>query len=135
MRRLTPKGLATSGDQIIIKFDDENGEPCDADIGTMDAAKMISALSKLIEEISLKTTDRNPMMPGMNYVQLLETTEDVWLRISIGGHGLFHEYPVPKATTLAEDLRLLADRVAARHEAKVANAPLGIPGRKTLTMR
>jgi hypothetical protein len=130
MRVLKPKGFDVSGDQIILEFEDETGELCQAAVGTMDAGTMISALAKLIEEISLKPTDRNPMMPGMNFVQLLETAEEVWLRISIGDHGLFHDYPVPKNTTLAEDLRLLADRVAARQEAKVTHPQSGNPGRR-----
>jgi len=130
MRILKPKGFDTFGDQIILEFEDDGGEPCQASIGTMDAATMISALSNLIEGISLKPTDRNPMLPGMNYVQLLETKEEVWLRISIGDHGLFHDYPVPKNTTLAEDLRFLADRVSARQEAKVTNPQSGSPERK-----
>jgi hypothetical protein len=130
MRVLKPKGFDVSGDQIILEFEDETGELCQAAVGTMDAGTMISALAKLIEEISLKPTDRNPMMPGMNFVQLLETAEEVWLRSSIGDHGLFHDYPVPKNTTLAEDLRLLADRVAARQEAKVTHPQSGNPGRR-----
>jgi hypothetical protein len=127
MRILKPTHMDTDGDQIILAFEDDTGEPCKASIGTMDAATMISALSNLIEEISLKPIDRNPMMPGMNYVQLSETEEMVWLRISIGEHGLFHDYPVPKDTTLAEDLRFLADRVAARQEAKVTHSPPDSP--------
>jgi hypothetical protein len=130
MRVLKPKGFDTLGDQIILEFEDDSGEPCQASIGTMDAATMISALSKLIEQVSLKPTDRNPMMPGMNYVQLLETKEEVWLRISIGEHGLFHDYPVPINTTLAEDLRFLATRVAARQEVKVTNPQPGNPDRR-----
>jgi hypothetical protein len=130
MRNLKPKGVDTSGDQIILEFEDETGEAYQASISTMDAGTMISALAKLIEEISLKPTDRNPMMPGMNFVQLRETEEEVWLRISIGEHGLFHDYPVPKSTTLADDLRFLADRVAARQEASVTHPQSGNPERK-----
>ena len=91
---------------------------------------MLSALPKLIEKIVAQPSDRNPMMPGMSFVQLLEKEEEVWLRISIGEHGLFHDYPVPNHTTLAEDLRFLSDRVAARQEAKVTHPQSGNPEHK-----
>jgi hypothetical protein len=130
MRTLTPKHLDTEGDQIVLNYEDDHGEKYEAKIGTMDAATLISALGKLIEEISQNPTYRNPMMPGMNFVQLLERENEVWLRISIGEHGLFHDYPVPNGTTLADDLRFLADRVAARQEAKVTNPQSDDPARR-----
>ena len=63
-------------------------------------------------------------------VQLLEKEEMVWLRISIGSHGVFHDCAVPNKTTLAEDLRFLCDRVAARQEAKVTNPQSDNPERR-----
>jgi len=123
MRNLTPKYMDTSGDMVVLTFEDEAGESCEAKISTIDAATLMSALSILIEKAVSSPNARNPMMPGMNFVQLLENEEGVWLRISIGDHGVFHDYPVPKNTTLAEDLRFLSDRVAARQEAKVTHSP------------
>jgi hypothetical protein len=130
MRKLIPTSLGTEADQIAMKFKDEAGEDYEALFSTLETASLLSALPKLIEEIVAQPNDRNPMMPGMSFVQLLEKEEEVWLRISIGEHGLFHDYPVPKNTTLAEDLRFLADRVAARQETKVTHPQSDSPGRK-----
>ena len=130
MRKLIPTSLGTDTDQIAMRFKDETGEEYESMFSTLEAASLLSALPELIGEISGQKSDRNPMMPGMNYVQLLEREEEVWLRISIGEHGLFHDYPVPKNTTLAEDLRFLADRVAARQEVKVTHPQSGNPDRK-----
>jgi hypothetical protein len=127
MRTLKPTHIDTDGDQIVLAFEDQTGEPCEARISTLEAATLLTALPRMVEQIVGKPTDRNPTMPGMTFVQLLETKEEVWLRISIGDHGLFHDYPVPKDTTLAEDLRFLADRVAARQEAKVTNPQSATP--------
>jgi hypothetical protein len=129
-RTLKPTRMDTDGDQIVFAFEDQMGEPCEARIGTLEAATMLSVLPRMIEEIVGKPTDRNPMMLGMTFVQLLETKEEVWLGISIGDHGVFHDYPVPKGTTLAEDLRFLSDRVAARQEAKVTHPQSGNSERK-----
>jgi len=130
MRALKPTHTGTEGDQIVLSFEDETGEECRAKFSTAEVATLLSALPKMIEEIVGKPTDRNPTMPGMNFVQLLETKEEVWLRISIGDHGLFHDYPVPKDTTLAANLRFLSDRVAARQEAKTTNPQSGKHGRR-----
>jgi hypothetical protein len=110
-------------------YEDENGEPCEARISTIDAATLISLLSILIPQAAGSPLARSPRLPGMRYVQLLETAEEVFLRISIGEH-VFHDYPVPKNTTLAEELRLFADRVAARQEAKVTHQPPDSPSGK-----
>lgn len=130
MHTLKPLGANFEGDQVILAFEDENGEEYQASLNTIDAATLISILSTLIQRIANDPSARSPSLPGMRYVQLLETGEEVFLRIAIGEHGVFHDYPVPRNTTLAEDLRFLADRVAARQEAKVTHQPPDSPSGK-----
>jgi hypothetical protein len=50
---LKPMGIDTLGDEIILQFEDESGEPSKAAITTLEAATLISALGQLIEEISV----------------------------------------------------------------------------------
>lgn len=88
----------------------------------MDAATLMFALERLIEEAVQHPQARSPRLPGMRFVQLLETEEEVFFRVSVA-EGVFHDYPVPKNTTLAEDLRHFADRVSARQEARVTHLP------------
>lgn len=122
MPNLKLMGLATDADQIVLNLESASGEKFGAKMSTLDAGSLISGLGRLIEAISRKPTDRSPLMPGMNSVQLIETEAEIRLRISIGDQGLFHDYPVPKNTSLAEDLRFLADRVGAREEAELTHA-------------
>ena len=60
----------------------------------------------------------------MKRVQLVETPERVLFRIFLSEH-VFHEYPVPKGTILAEELLLFAHRVEARNDA-AATHPLHV---------
>jgi hypothetical protein len=129
MRTIKPISVDKSGDEIVLAYEDEAGEKYEAKISTVDAATLISILSSLIPQIAADPSARSPRLPGMRFVQLLETGEEVFLRISISEH-VFHDYPVPKDTTLAEDLRFLCDRVAARQEAKVTHRPPDSPSGK-----
>jgi hypothetical protein len=129
MRHLKPKHADRSGDMIVLAFEDETSEPCEARITTMDAATLMFALERLIQEAVQQPQARSPQLPGMRYVQLLERAEDIFFRVSVA-EGVFHDYPVPKNTTLAEDLRFLCDRVAARQEAKVTHSPPDNPSGK-----
>ncbi len=52
-RYLKPTGIDSLGDEIILEFEDESGEPRNAAITTLEAATLISALGKMIEEISV----------------------------------------------------------------------------------
>jgi hypothetical protein len=130
MRKLTPVGLDTEGDQIALNFKDESGEEYQVQLTTIDAVTLASSLPELIERAVSSPNARSPQMLGIRFVQLVEQEEMVWLRISIGEHGVFHDYGVPRNTTLAEDLRFLADRVAARQEAKATNPQSDNPRRK-----
>jgi hypothetical protein len=123
MRALKPMHMDTDGDQIALLFEDEKGEQYEAKLTTIDVVTLASSLPGLIERAVSSPNARSPQMLGMNFVQLLENEETVWLRISIGDHGVFHDYGVPKNTTLADDLRFLADRVASRQEAKAIHSP------------
>jgi len=130
MRNLTPKSIDVSGDMIALAFEDETGEACEAKFSTLDAATLMYTLEMLIPKAIDTPEARSPRLPGMHYVQLLQNEEEVCLRISVGEHGVFHDYPVPANTTLANDLKFLADRVAARQEAQVTHSQFDSPARK-----
>jgi hypothetical protein len=119
--------MDTDGDQIALRFEDETGEQYEAKLTTIDAVTLASSLPGLIDRAASTPNARNVEMLGMNFVQLIENEEMAWLRISIGDHGIFHDYGVPRNTTLATDLRFLADRVAARQEAKATHSPPDSP--------
>ena len=55
-RYLKPTGINSLGDEIILAFEDESGESSNAAITTLEAATLISALAKLIDEISVGPT-------------------------------------------------------------------------------
>jgi hypothetical protein len=129
MRNLTPKHIDTSGDMIVLTFEDHAGELCEAKLSSMDAATLMFALERLIQEVVEHPQARSPQLPGMRFVQYIERAGDVFFRVSVA-QGVFHDYPVPKNTTLAEELRLFADRMAARQEAKVTHSPPGSPSGK-----
>jgi hypothetical protein len=56
----------------------------------------------------------------MKWVQYAEYEDRVCFRIFLADR-LYHEYPVPKNTTLAAELKAFGDRVEARNEAKVTH--------------
>jgi hypothetical protein len=130
MRRLTPLELDTIGDQIAFKFMGEAGEEYEAYLTTVDAVTLMSSLPGLIERAVSSPDARSPQMLRTNRLQIVERGETIWLRISIADHGIFYDYAIPKNTTLAEELKLLADRVAARREAKITNSRSDIPSRR-----
>jgi hypothetical protein len=56
----------------------------------------------------------------MERVQVVETAEEVFFRVYVNDR-ISHDYPVPKGTVLADELRMMADRMEARNSAKAAH--------------
>jgi hypothetical protein len=52
-------------------------------------------------------------LPGIERVQIVETAEEVFFRVYMNDR-ISHDYPVPKGTVLADELRMMADRMEAR---------------------
>lgn len=69
------------------------------------------------------------VLPGMKWVQYVETEKAVSFRIFLSDR-LYHEYPVPKGTTLATELKAFGDRVQARNAAKATHSPPENPSGK-----
>jgi hypothetical protein len=67
-----------------------------------------------------------------NRIQIVDFRETYGSGFQLQMMVIFHDYPIPKNTTPAEELKLLADRFAARQEAKVTNSRSGIPLRRKL---
>jgi hypothetical protein len=59
-------------------------------------------------------------LPGIERVQIIETAKDVFFRVYMNDR-ISHDYPVPKGTVLANELRMLADRMEARNSAKATH--------------
>jgi hypothetical protein len=112
----------TSEGEVILGLRDVAGKNYEVRLGSIDVAALISALSASMQELLDDPTARSQTLPGMQRVQLVESSKEVLFRVFLTDR-LFHEYPVPINTTLSEDLRFLADRVAARQEARITNRP------------
>lgn len=120
-----PKNLRiTSADShdglVILNLTDDAGASYEVKLNSMDVATLMGSVRAQLDD--LLPTAANWGMPGMQRVQYQETSEKVFFRVFLSEH-LFHEYPVPKNTTLAEDLKYFADRVEARNEAKATHQP------------
>jgi hypothetical protein len=61
-------------------------------------------------------------LPGMVRVQMVETAEELILRIYMIQY-VSHDYPVPKGTVLADELKRFADRAEAHNSAKATHQP------------
>ena len=53
-------------------------------------------------------------------MQIVETAEEVFSRVYMNDR-ISHDYPVPKGTVLADELRMMADRMEARNSAKATS--------------
>ena len=59
-------------------------------------------------------------LPGIERVWIVETAEKVLFRLYMNDR-ISHDYPVPKGTVLADELRMLADPMEARSSAKATH--------------
>ena len=100
---------------VLIGFTDERGEH-EIALSTIETADLIGALRTSLEE-AVGSPAANSM--GLR-VQIIETAEEVFFRVYMNDR-ISHDYPVPKGTVLADELRMMADRMEARNSAKVTH--------------
>jgi hypothetical protein len=102
--------------RVIIGFTDERGEH-EIALSTIETADLIGALRTSLEETIGSPAADSMALPGIERVQILETAEEVLFRVYMNDR-ISHDYPVPKGAVLADELRMLADRMEARNSAK-----------------
>jgi len=102
---------------VLIGFTDERGEH-EIALSTIETADLIGALRTSLEEEAVGSPAANSMsLPGIERVQIVETAEEEFFRVYMNDR-ISHDYPVPKGTVLADELRMMADRMEARNSAK-----------------
>jgi hypothetical protein len=104
---------------VIIGFTDERGEH-EIALSTIETADLIGALRTSLEEAIASPAADSMALPGIERVQIVETAEEVLFRVYMNDR-ISHDYPVPKGTVLADELRVLADRMEARNSAKATH--------------
>lgn len=109
---------------VVINLADENGSPHSIKLNSMDVASLFGALRASLEEALGHPSAEGVGLPGMQRVQYVETPENVFFRVYLSDR-LFHEYPVPRNTTLAVELKEFGDRVEARNMAKATHQSPG----------
>ena len=106
------------GGLVILNLSDEAAGSYEVRLTSMDVASLMGSIRAQLDQAL--ASGANWGMPGMQRVQLVETPETVFFRVFLGEH-LYHEYPVPRNTTLGEELKNFADRVEARNAAKATH--------------
>jgi hypothetical protein len=114
--------------KVIVVITDDHGRH-EISLNTMDAASLIGALRVSIGEAIGHPVAYSTTLPGIERVQFVETPEEIYFRIFVN-ERIYHEYPVPKGTTMADELKLFADRAEARNWAKATNQPPDSPAGK-----
>jgi hypothetical protein len=111
----------TRNDLVLLGLTDERtGALFEVELSSMDVASLMGAIRVALDEALGKPCARNVGMPGMQRVQYVETPETGYFRVFLGEH-LYHEYPVPRNTTLGVELKEFGDRVEARNLAKATS--------------
>jgi len=96
-----------SGDgMVLIGFTDERGEH-EIALSTIETADLIGALRTSLEEAVGSPAANRMGLPGIERVQIVETAEEVFFRVYMNDR-ISHDYPVPKGTVLADELRMMA---------------------------
>lgn len=126
---IVPEEADTRDDFIILSFRDKNGNLYETRLNSMHATNLLFAVrGKLEELVAQPAALRGFGIPGMHHVQFYETPETEFFRIFLSA-GLYHEYPVPRNTTLGQILKEMADKVEAQNEAKATHLQSGSPDR------
>jgi hypothetical protein len=118
-----------SDGEVLLGLQDDASKSYEVRLGTASALELIAALNASLREAADSPLARSEVLPDIQRVQLVETETEVFFRVFLK-NDLCHEYPVPINTSLADDLRFLSDRVAARQEARVTNRPPDSPSGK-----
>jgi hypothetical protein len=95
----------------------------------MDAAHFIGAFRVALGDSVQNPLAESMVLPGMKWVQYAENEDTLSFRIFLTDR-LYHEYPVPKNTTLATELKAFGDRVEARNLPKATHSPPENPSGK-----
>ena len=91
---------------VLIGFTDERGEH-EIALSTIETADLIGALRTSLEEAVGSPAANSMGLPGIERVQIVETAEEVFFRVYMNDR-ISHDYPVPKGTVLADELRMMA---------------------------
>ena len=122
-------GTDTRDGLIVVALEDERGHH-EVTLHSIDAAELIGALRSSLEEAIGHPAADSMALPGMVRVQMVETAQELFFRVYMN-ERVSHDYPVPKGTNLADELKLLSDRMSDRNLAKATYQPLDSPlGRK-----
>jgi hypothetical protein len=105
--------------RVVIGFTDERGEH-EIALSTVETADLIGALRTSLEEAIGSPAAGSMALPGIERVRIVETAEEVVFRVYMNDR-ISHDYPVPRGTVLADELRMLADRMEARNSAKATH--------------
>jgi hypothetical protein len=122
MRNAKITQLASRGDRLIIALEDEAGENCEVELNSIETVNLLSTIRAALSDVIGSPEAGNYGLPGMKRIQYVESADAIYLRISLTDH-VYHEYPVPKGTTLATDLQMFGDRASARNLAKATHQP------------
>lgn len=113
----------TRDGEIVLGVEDGD-KTKEITLKTIEAAQLLGALRASIAETVEGASAYSTGLPGMERVQIYTTESDVFFRVYMSDR-IYHEYPVPKNTSLADELKLLADRVETRYLAKAIYPPHG----------
>jgi hypothetical protein len=106
---------------VIIALEDEDGKIHEVELSTIDAAQLIGGLRASLEEAIGHPNADSMTLPGMERVQIVSHDKQILFRVYMNDR-LSHEYPVPKGY-LADELKLLANRVQPHNLVKAAHRP------------
>lgn len=124
MSQLKLTSTNTENGFVLLNAADITGKSFQIQLNSMDVASLMGSLRVALDDILQHPSAESVSLPGMKRVQYVETPETIFFRVFLNDH-LFHEYPVPRNTTLAADLKEFADRVDARNMAKATHLPHG----------
>ena len=86
--------------KVIIALKGNDRRLHEISLNTMDAAHLLGALRSSIEEAIGHPAAYSTTLPGIERVQFVETPSDIFFWIYMN-ERIYHEYPVPKGTTMA----------------------------------
>lgn len=113
-----------SRDGKVVVALDNDGIASELVFDTMECQTIISALHASLEEAAKHPLSASRAALHVDHLQFQQTSETVFFRVFLTDR-LFHEYQIPADTTIADDLMMVADRNAARQEAKITHSEPG----------
>jgi hypothetical protein len=129
MSELKLTAADTDGDLVVLDFEDEQSNKHQLRLTSIQAIGLLSAVNAQVATLADNPDFRGWGLRDTQRISVIETPEKVFLRIFLGS-GLYHEYPIEKGTTLAEDVQTFSGRGEARQEAAITNQPPDSPSGK-----